>query len=163
MPYCPTCHSEYRDEIVQCAHCEVALVDALPESGLERGEQLREAVKENKAAAIVRANYTEACQMVEALHAHGVDAMVSGDPDSCGKGGRCSHFFVVVLPEDVASANEVLREQWRKLLDESGVEAAAVAAVDFDSEGAHVCPACGTSFEGVAEECPECGLFLGAA
>jgi hypothetical protein len=164
MPFCPSCRSEYRPDIRACVHCEVDLVDALPEGTEDKAERLRLGVAKGEGAKpISRASYAEACQMVEQLHGAGVDAMVSGDSASCGKGGGCSHFFVQVLEEDVRSAVQVLREDWRKLIEiEDGVERVdPEATVDLDSEGAKACPACGSAFQGAPEECPECGLFLG--
>ncbi len=165
MPFCPSCRSEYRPEIKECVHCEKELVEALPESDAAKGDRLRQAAAQGEAATIMRATYPEACQVVEQLHTAGIDAMVTGDPDSCAKGGQCSHFFVALLKEDVPPAIELLRSEWRKLLDvqEGAVLADPDAALDFDAEGEKACPACGTKFEGKPEECPECGLFLGAA
>lgn len=164
MPYCPSCHSEYRPGIAACAHCELPLVDALPEGGQDKAERLRQAVAQGEGAkAISRASYAEACQMVEQLHRSGVDAMVSADPHSCGKGGGCSHFFVQVLEEDARTAVQVLREDWVRLteVEEGSAPIDFEKSTDLDAEGAHACPACGTAFEGAPAECPECGLFLG--
>jgi ferredoxin len=164
MPVCPMCRSEYRPDVQACVHCEVDLVDALPLSAEGKAERLRAAVATGQGARpIGRASYLEACQMAEQLHGAGVDAMVTGDAHSCGKGGSCSHFFVQVLEEDVPSAAKVLRADWKKLVEaEEGLERVDVdAAVDLDGEGAHACPACGATFQGAPQECPECGLFLG--
>src|SRR4051812_16634520 len=30
MPFCPTCRTEYRPGVTECADCHVALVDSLP-------------------------------------------------------------------------------------------------------------------------------------
>lgn len=140
------------------------MVEALPEGFFDKAERLRQAVAQGEGAKpISRASYTEACQMVEQLHAAGVDALVAADPGSCGVGGACSRYFVQVLEEDGGAAVQVLREDWVRLL---GVEEGADAidferSVDLDAEGAHTCPACGAAFEGAPLECPECGLFLG--
>ncbi|MFN7134443.1 MAG: hypothetical protein ACK4N5_20350, partial [Myxococcales bacterium] len=79
----------------------------------------------------------------------------------CGKGGQCSHYFVAVLPEDAADAAAALKAEWEALLDEEQ-RAAAGGTVDLDAGGTHQCPACSASFEGTPEECPDCGLYLGA-
>lgn len=165
MPYCPTCHAEYREGIALCAHCHLELVASLPESDTDKSDRLREVAGRDEAARIARASYAEACQMVEMLQAHGVDSLVCGDPSSCGKGGHCAHFFVAVLPEDVEAAQGVLRDEFRRLVevDEECKDADPDAVVDFDSEGQKACPACGAAFEGAPEECPDCGLFLGVA
>jgi hypothetical protein len=162
MPFCPTCRTEYRPGIAQCAHCQAALVEKLEADDADRAEALRDAVAKGEAAAVARSNYAEACQVLELLHQGGVDAMVNGDPASCGKGGNCSHFFVHVLKDDVALAHQVLRADFKQLLAESEVAVDPDAAVDLDAEGPHACPACGTKFEGTPQECPDCGLFIGA-
>ncbi len=162
MSFCPKCQTEYRPGIERCAHCEVGLVEKLADEA-DHGEALRAAVQKGEAAVVARMSYAEACQVVEQLHAGGVDAMVHGDPSSCGKGGQCSHYLVAVLPDEVPAARELLRAQFKQLLVESEVAVDPDASVDLDAEGSHSCPACGAKFEGAPEECPECGLFLGAA
>ena len=163
MPFCPTCRTEYRPDVHRCVHCEQALVAELPDADEAKSERLREAVNQEKAALLARASYSECCQMVEMLHSNGVDAMLTGDPASCGKTGNCSVFFVAVLPEDFQAAAQVMKAEWKKLVDsdQDFQRANPDAAVDFDSEGQKVCPASGCSFEGTPQECPECGLFLG--
>jgi hypothetical protein len=164
MPFCPSCRSEYRAGIATCAHCEVPLVEALAEGEEDKAERLRQSVAQGQGAkALSRATYAEACQMVEQLRGAGLDAMVTADPASCGKGGGCSQYFVQVLEEDAPSAVQLLREGWLRLLE--GAQGVArvdfEASVDLDAEGSHTCPACGGAFEGAPAECPECGLFLG--
>ncbi len=164
MPnYCPVCRAEYRDGVGQCVHCEQALVPTLPELDDGKGDRLRAAVKEGTAAIILRGGYVDACRQIEFLQSEGVDAMVTGDPKTCGKNGQCSHFFVAVLPEDVEVAAQVLKAEQRRLVesDEECQGANLEAMVDFDAEGQKRCPACGASFEGTPEECPDCGLFIG--
>ena len=164
MPFCPACRTEYREDVSSCVHCERPLVPDLPESDDLKAERLRQAVKEEKASAILKAPYADACQMVEFLHSAGVDSMVIGDPKTCGKGGQCSHYFVAVLNEDVEVAAAALREEQKRLVDSDDECRGADldAMVDLDAEGKKQCPACGEPFEGTPEECPECGLFLGA-
>jgi len=165
MPFCPVCRTEYRAGVDGCVHCKQPLVPTLPESDEGKGDRLRTAVKDGTAAAILRASYADACQMIEFLQAEGVDAMVTGDPASCGKGGQCSHYFVAVLTEDVPLAGQVLKAEQKRLVD-SDEECAGAnldAMVDFDAEGQKKCPACGAGFEGTPEECPDCGLFIGTA
>jgi len=163
MPYCPTCRTEYRDGIATCVHCSQPLVPQLAESDEGKGDRLREAVKEGKAAPIFRSNYSESCQMVEFLQSQGMDSMVTGDPKTCGKGGHCSHYFVAVLEEDVPAAAELMKADQRRLVesDDACKGANLDAMVDLDAEGQKNCPACGTAFEGTPEECPDCGLFIG--
>jgi hypothetical protein len=165
MPYCPDCRTEYRPDVLRCAHCEVELVAALPETDAHKDDRLRQALKEGegKVAQISLPSYAEACQMVEFLSSKGVAALVSGDPEMCGK-GCAQKFFVAVLPEDAPEAGKVLRAEQKRLVesDEECRGADLDAVVDFDAEGEKKGPACGAAFEGTPEECPDCGIFLGA-
>lgn len=166
MSYCPSCRSEYRAGIERCAPCEANLVETLAEPDADRGQRLREAVASgaDSAVPIGRAAYADACQMVETLQHKGVDAMVFGDPASCGASGTCSHFLVMVLKDDAEAATMGLKAELRQLLEGEVAKGLDLdAEVDLDAEGAHICPACAESFEGAPEECPHCGLFLGAA
>lgn len=166
--YCPECRSEYREGIERCAHCECQLVVTLPEPCEDKQERLRRAVAAGEAVQIAKARYREATQMVETIQAAGVDAMLMGDEASLGQPGRgcCGGpaFFVAVLPEDVEGAIEALRAAHRALAasDEEVSLEAMEAMVDLDAEGEKCCPACGASFDGAPEECPDCGLYLGA-
>jgi hypothetical protein len=165
MPYCPACRTEYRQGIERCAQCAQPLVPQLPESDEGKADRLREMVKAEKAARFGRTSYADACQMVEFLHSAGVDAMVIGDPKTCGPGGQCSHYSVAILPEDVEVAETALREDQKRLVesDDECRGANLDAVVDFDAQGQKKCPACGAGFEGTPEECPDCGLFIGTA
>lgn len=164
MPYCPKCQAEYREGIARCAGCDVTLEAELPQGQAGKAEQLREVAGKGEAASLMRASYADACQMVEVLQANGVDAMVTGDGKSCDQSGTCSHYFVSVLPEDVADAGAVLRAEFQRLAVADGeLKPDLDAMVDFDAEGTHTCPACGAHFEGHPETCPECELFLGVA
>ncbi len=164
MPYCPNCHGEYRESIVSCAHCLVPLVPELPKAKTRSSAELRQAVAEQRALVISRAPYADANRMLETLYGGGVDAMLLADPGSCGaaSGGCATHYMVAILEEDREEAARVLHEDWSALLDAEGA-AAPRGELDLDAEGAHQCPACGERFEGALEECPECGLFLGAS
>ncbi|MDR0964941.1 MAG: hypothetical protein LBM75_00255 [Myxococcales bacterium] len=165
--YCPECQSEYREGVVRCAPCDCALVETLPEeTNEEKHERLRTAVAAGEAIQIAKANYQEAARMIETIQARGVDAMLMGDDKAaCAPARGCcaQAFFVAVLPEDVEAAAKALRAAHRELVEsheEASLEALD-AMVDLDAEGEKVCPACGTSFEGTPQECPDCGLYLG--
>ncbi len=164
--YCPNCRSEYREGIERCAHCECSLVEALPEPRGDRRARLQAAVAAGEAAHIAKARYREAVQMVEAIQASGVGAMLMGDEQAlCQPARGCCgpSFFVAVLPEDVEGALGALRAAHRALAasDAEICLEAMDAMVDLDAEGEKLCPACGASFAGAPEACPDCGLYLG--
>lgn len=165
--FCPQCRSEFREGFFRCPNCECELVGELPDLE-DRSEKLRQLAASGGAVRIARASYREAAQMVETIQSHGVDAMLTGDCDAatgcCKRGCGGPQAYVTVLPEDVQDAAAILREVHRNLVAdmEGGSLEALDAEVDLDSEGEKTCPACGAKFEGSPEECPDCGLYLGA-
>ena len=94
--------------------------------------------------------------------------MLTGDCEAAGGGCKrgCGgpQAYVTVLPEDAEEAVSILKSVHRGLVAdmEDGSLDALDAEVDLDAEGEKKCPACGASFEGSPEECPDCGLYLGA-
>lgn len=167
--FCPQCRSEFRPGFLTCPQCQLDLVEALPEPGQDKAVRLRELADARQAARIAKAGIHEASQMVETIRANGVEAMLTGDADDCAGGcrkGCCGgpKAYVTVLPEDVADAIAILRQTHRDLvasMDEGSLDALD-AEVDLDADGEKACPACGARFTGSPEECPDCGLFLGA-
>ena len=165
--FCPQCRAEFREGFFKCPNCECDLVGALAEEE-DKSEKLRQLAASGGAVRIARASYREAAQMVETIQHHGVDAMLTGDCEAAGGGCKrgCGgpQAYVTVLPEDAEEAVSILKSVHRGLVAdmEDGSLDALDAEVDLDAEGEKKCPACGASFEGSPEECPDCGLYLGA-
>jgi rubrerythrin len=68
--------------------------------------------------------------------------------------------WLAVASQDAAQGKQVLQQRWLSSL--SDVERAAAAAVVDHSAAEITCPACGTRFASGPDECPDCGLYLGA-
>lgn len=160
MPYCPECRSEYRDEYTECASCKVALIAALPELPPDAAEELADLAERGEAAHVARAPYDEACRMEEVLASRGVAALVVADPET-KRHGAYQSYFLCVRPADIPLAHKCLKAEFEALIAREGLTVTEAVTVDLDSGSPITCPACGTTFP-PANECPECGLFVGA-
>ena len=165
--FCPKCGSEYQPEIRSCPMCACELLETPPETEEKKYLRLKELVQSGRAVLIAKAGIRDASRMAESLQASGVAAILTGD--SCGGGcgkGCCGgpQALVAVLPEEVSAAVGILRQAHRDLVAgmENGSLEALDAEVNLDDEGEKSCHACGASFTGAPEECPDCGLYLGA-
>lgn len=163
MPWCPSCRSEYRDGFSTCASCEVELVAELPPEVPLDAEAVEAAVAAGEALVVARGGLDATARMRDALAAHRVPSIVVGDPDSCGAGGACSVYEVVVHPDAADDARSALAADFQEMLTSEGLDTgAADAVIDLDEAEEITCPACGTDFSlAQSPECPDCGLFLG--
>ena len=100
-------------------------------------------------------------QYVKAMRARLLEVGIACDvvPEDCTS-GACSSFFLAVAKEQAEEAASLLDADWRSELSDEA-QAAAATVIDFDAEEM-TCPACLTKFATGPEECPDCGLFLGA-
>lgn len=158
--YCPECRSEYRAGYQECAHCHVPLVEVLPEPAPDAADELAALAEQGGAAYVARAPYDEACRMEEALSTRGVAALVVGDPASLVHGAH-RFYLLAVRPVDVEQARKCLRAEFEQLIAREGLGGPHAEVVDHDAGAPVTCPACGATFP-PADECPDCGLFLGA-
>ncbi len=136
---CPDCGEEYRPEIERCADCGATLVSA-DEAGAAALPDPMAAVTEvgPRAQALTRADRAvELRPAADLLAAAGVPFAIKNGPQG---------FELLVDPERMEAAAEAA----------AGV-LGLQAATDLER-----CPACETPLPGGAEECPECGLGLGA-
>jgi len=160
MPYCPECRSEYREGFETCSQCAVPLVASLPEMAPDSSDELAELAESGEAAVVARAPYDEACRMQESLQERSVAALVVADPES-RRHGAFLQYFVAVRPGDLDLARRCLHAEFQALIEREGLAGPASDVVDHDAGGPITCPACGATFP-PANECPECGLFVGA-
>lgn len=171
MPYCPSCHSEYRQEFTACKPCgDVPLVDELPKSKEIPEEDLP------KTKPVGLASSTEVGQIIE-VEGREVDlARICTIPrahdfiDTLVKANvRCAmvplaevefpdgtpRVEVRVYADDHQMAEELLRSAWKSTVTREGTEeGSSEAAIDE-------CPACGAHVPLDVEECPDCGLVVG--
>ncbi len=167
MPYCPSCHSEYRAGIEACGTCDdrPALVAELPESVeitdddetkpvaiTDDPEAARTVELDGRTIDLMRAfALGEAREIAASLVSQNVVSRIKPIEGVVFPGGQ-QRFEVHVRAADHESAERQLIEAWRDLID-TGEED---GGVDFGS-----CPACGAEVPTNVEECPDCGLFVG--
>ncbi len=167
--FCATCRGEFRAGIVRCPTCDVALVDALPETenvvlgddtvavGVS-GENAAQRVAEvdGRTIDLLKAfPYDVASELLRDLEGAHIAAVLRPLSRLPLRDPR-PHFEVHVRPEDQARAVGVLHAKWLK--NAAQEQGAAVGAVDAEH-----CPACGAGVPLDVKECPDCGLTVGIA
>lgn len=169
--YCPRCQAEYRPGFSVCAHCQVDLVDTLPESDEIQPDELESTRPVGRAtsseiarpievegrvldllrifplpvATEIRDFLTERGFPVVLVPIQGVDF-----PD------QQARLEVRVREKDHEAAEAALREAWSSQVEAEGI------LDDAQPLDAEHCPACGAEVAADVEECPDCGLFIGA-
>ncbi len=158
---CPECHDEYLHQTTVCVHCDVELVlhDELPDnapSSLPEASELecvRVATSGWSVGLAERLREAHIPHRVELVQAPG--------------GATQTLYGLFVLAEDLAAAREIDAGHARREMPDlpEGFDPADMMAgpASDPEEGEAGCPACGDPFDAEAEECPGCGLFLGAA
>ncbi|HUB05793.1 MAG TPA: hypothetical protein VMB50_02270 [Myxococcales bacterium] len=158
MPICPSCQAEYREGFKRCDSCGVDLVEHLPETD-DRYERLEQAVAEEKAVLSDPRSFDDAQRDAVILQEAKVPCLIWGNPKMLGPSGAPLYYHLALLPEDVELARKTIATRREQMLAEEGLQPSA-AVVDLTAEKI-TCPACGFTFPR-AEECPDCGLFVGA-
>ncbi|RME20548.1 MAG: hypothetical protein D6806_16165 [Deltaproteobacteria bacterium] len=156
MPYCPQCLSEYREGFTRCADCDVELVDQLGEE-LELSEEAIQQALEGKELIEVARGELEVVKEVRALlSSQRVASIILEDKETKVPEGMAPRVVLVVAKHELDRARQVLGEKFKQMVETEGVGAAP--ELEYGK-----CPACGTEVPDDTEECPECGLFIGAA
>ena len=152
--FCPTCRSEFRVGIVWCANCEVDLVESIPEE--DPFKDVDSMAKHLEGAVLVQliAGDQTALREVQATLASNQVATIFGQDES--PSARPGRFALLTSEEDAPRAREFLTERWQQSVNEEGLG-------NSDELNADECPACGAALSETAEECAECGLFVGSA
>jgi rubrerythrin len=159
MPICPVCNAEYREEFKRCANCEVDLVEGLAEGEDDKFERLEKAVAEQKATLSEPRPLEDAQRDAELLREAKIHCLIWANEQLIGPTGVPLYYHLALLPEDVELAKQTLQARRAKMLAVEGLHSDA-AVVDL-SAATLTCPACGFVFPR-ADECPDCGLFVGA-
>ena len=164
MPYCPSCRGEFRDEIEWCQACDAALVAELGPDYFDP-ETCASLLESRELAVAATGPLLALKDLRRELARDEVPCVIGPPPEQPGGGKSCSpKLGLYVAAEDVPRARLVLDR-----LGDDDVVSGDESDVGEGSEGGgasvsgDACPACGTrvSSPGI-EECPECGLFLGA-
>jgi hypothetical protein len=159
MPICPVCNAEYREEFKRCANCEVDLVDGLSEGEDDKFDRLEKALAEGKATLSEPRSLEDAQRDAELLREARLHCLIWANEQLLGPTGVPLYYHLALLPEDVDLVRQTLQARRAKMLAAEGLKSDA-AVVDLAAEQV-TCPACGFVFPR-ADECPDCGLFVGA-
>ena len=157
MPICPVCLAEYRDGFTRCEPCGADLVEHLPETD-DRFERLERAVEEEKAVLSDPRTLEDAQRDLELLRDARIPCLLWANPKVLGSSGAPLYYHLALLPEDAELARKTIQSRREQMLADEGL-ARNDAVVDLSAEQV-TCPACGFTFPR-AEECPDCGLFVG--
>ncbi|MBW2699393.1 MAG: hypothetical protein JRF33_01130 [Deltaproteobacteria bacterium] len=154
MPFCPNCHDEYRKGFTRCAACDVHLVEQLPETMNLNEEAIAKAIEGKDLIPIARGPL-DALRENKALLAQGrVASVIVPDDNAQAIPGAPKMMLLVVSQEEVEASAELLGKNFQNMVDQEGLG----GQQDMSTEH---CPACGTPMPADAEECSECGLFVG--
>ena len=165
LNYCPRCDEEYREDIENCASCEIALISGSERLAREEAEQKAmasrsmEITSEDDLVSIKKGALGDMKQLQGVLAAAKVPSLLAGEKGSCGK-GCCggAELYLQIKREDGELAMAALAEDFKRTtaLDSHDLSTAH-AVIDTGAETS-TCPACGFSFSATSSTCPDCGL-----
>lgn len=146
---CPDCGAEYFAYVKECNRCLSELVPAEEMRGPAPSNAKRH--PSDGLVCIEDGSYERANELAWQLREKGFDATVLRAPAaSCGGG------FGVYVEQGIAREAALYRDELARKLNGGLEEAEAKLR-------AGICPACGAALMGSSEECPDCGLFVGAS
>jgi len=163
MAFCPDCRSEYRRGIERCPTCDVALVDQLEQLKADTTHEGAQRYLETHKSIPIMTSTLDPCREVrDHLLACGVPCLIAehDEPGATDVPSMFQRYDVMAAEEDVTRIREEMTGRWMSMLDE-GVQVRD-QTVELTAGGQATCPACGTKFVVEGDECPECGLYLGA-
>jgi predicted amidophosphoribosyltransferase len=155
MPFCPICQAEFREGFTRCNACDVDLVDQLEEDMDLSEENVRAALEGKELVGVTRGPLDVVKETRELLAANRIASIIIDDEESPKIEGLPPRMVLVVPQDDIEAAAKVLGLKFKEMVKEEGME-----TPDLKYEN---CPACGTRVSEDAEECSECGLFIGKA
>lgn len=165
MPYCPSCRSEYVRSVQRCASCDVALVEELPSTPAETTREGARLYLEARTPATVTLGALEPCREIrDHLLSCGIPCLIQEYSEDAATDVPAifQRYQVLIAEDDVDRTRQALVGRFHALLDNEGVQVDD-RAVQVEHGGQVTCPACGSVVTLQGDECPECGLFLGAA
>ena len=170
--FCPSCGAEYRPGFTQCAHCMIDLVEELPQRatmdmselgdsvpvGLSSSSEVGRPIEIDGRIVDLMRLFTldQATEVRDVLANHGIGQLLIPVED-LGFPDQRPRFEVRVRRSDGERAEDLLREVWRSMVEAEGT------SPDAGLGNPEQCPACSAHIPLDAEECPECGLFVGAS
>jgi hypothetical protein len=156
--YCPSCRSEYRAGFSRCAHCDVDLVAELPpEDEFGSTEAMARLLADKEVQALLVGNHVDLGEAQRFLARARIPSVMAGEASEEIDAPVHQRFFLMVAADDLERARDLVHARWRE-----GAIAQGMLLSD-EAPAAGVCPACGAAVSLSAQECPDCGLFVGDA
>jgi hypothetical protein len=131
-------------------------VDRLEDEMDLSDESVKAALEGKELVGVTRGPLEVVKETREILAAHHIASIIVDDEESPRIEGMPPRVILVVPKDDAEETFKVLGSKFQEMVKEEGVE--ADAELKYEN-----CPACGTQVPEHAEECPECGLFIGKA
>jgi len=114
MPFCPTCHCEYRPGFTRCTDCDVELVDSLPqEHSVEPDKSELELVEVGSFP-----DPLEAQMIQELLEHNGIVALLHSDANAGAAFGATSN-TLLVSKADYPQARELYEQYFEGQIGDS--------------------------------------------
>lgn len=154
MPFCPVCLSEFREGFTRCNSCDVDLVDHLEQEMELSEDNIRAALEGKELVLVTRGELEVVKETRDLLSSKRIASIVVDDEEAKVPAGAPPRVMLAVSKDDVEAAAKILGEKFQQMVAEEGQEVSNELSYD-------TCPACGTKVPENAEECPECGLFVG--
>jgi hypothetical protein len=102
MAFCPTCKTEYTNDIKYCRKCNIDLVDLLPEDSSEKDAGSTELVE-----LVEFSNVSEAEMIKELLGTNGIQTVQRGEVDPIGIVSGAEPITLLVEEKDLRRAREL--------------------------------------------------------
>ena len=161
--YCPVCRSEFLEGVIHCANCEVDLVGSIPDEDiLASPEAMARALKGKELHAVMVGNHVALREAQRVLSNDGIPSVISGEAENTEVDpGMHARFFLMVEAQRLGDTARSFHHRAQQGLELEGLMVGEGAEPQLLADDR--CPACGTPIADNANECPECGLFLGAS
>lgn len=156
--WCHTCNCEFREGVVTCPTCEIALHEDAPTEPEEIDEdQLLDS--DTELTVVGRGEFASVMELRRAFHAAGVPVAIvreEPEPNATDEARRHAPRFELLIPTArMEDAAKVLAERNAEALKREGLK-----PLEAGDDTGH-CPACGAAVSETATECADCGIALG--
>ncbi|MCF8056667.1 MAG: hypothetical protein K9K37_08515 [Desulfocapsa sp.] len=165
LNYCPQCDEEYREDIVNCATCNISLISGSERLAMEEAAKSKMAARtmdissEDELAAIRKGPLGDMKYLQGLLAAEKIPSLLAGEKGSCGQ-GCCGggDIYLQIKVADGEEAMNVLAMDFKRTTALDSHDLSNVHAVFDTGAESSTCPACGVTFSTTSKTCPDCGL-----
>jgi len=154
MPFCPVCLSEFREGFDRCNACNVELVSELADEINLSEENIQQALEGKELIAVTRGDLDVVKETRDMLAGERVASIIVPDEEAPAHPGMPSRVILVVAKNDLERAMAIIGDRFKNMVEVEGKE--VISDQSYES-----CPACGSKVSADAEECADCGLFVG--